>query len=174
MEASDKTWFLTEVKAEQARLRAYVRSLGVLADSVDDVAQEAFVVAWKKRDVFQRDSNFGAWVREIAKGIVVNEFRKAGRRRRIMNETLSHELVEAAVCYEQPDAALAKRERAAVLQHCMEQVPETGRELLRLRYFENLGPAVMAGRLGISSNQIRQSLLRLRRSLLGCVREQLL
>ena len=173
MKQTDKNWFLELVAAEQSGVRAFVRSLGVRADAVDDIAQEAFVVAWKKRDAFQRGSNFGTWVREIAKGIVINEFRKSARRRRIMDESLSEELIEAATVYERPDADLARRERAELLHHCLKEVPENGRELLRLRYFENLGPVVIAGRLGISSNQIRQTLLRLRRSLLGCLREKL-
>ena len=93
MNDTDKTWFFAEVHAEQGRLRAFIRSLGVRIDSVDDIAQEAFVVAWQKRQQFQRDSNFGAWVREIAKGIVMNEFRKSSRRRRIIDDVLSHELI---------------------------------------------------------------------------------
>lgn len=171
--SSDRIWFFELVAAEQVGVRAFVRSLGVRLDAVDDVAQEAFVVAWKKRDNFQRGSNFGAWVREIAKGIVINEFRKESRRRRIMDESLSRELMEAAVVRESPDADLLRKERADLLHVCLEQVPERGRELLRLRYFEDVAPATMAGRLGISSNQIRQSLLRLRRGLLNCLREKM-
>jgi len=45
----------------------FVRSLGMRAEAADDVAQEAFVVAFEKLQTFERGTNFGAWVRTIAR-----------------------------------------------------------------------------------------------------------
>jgi RNA polymerase sigma-70 factor, ECF subfamily len=172
MDTDDKSWFMCEVRKEHARLRAFVRSLGVRIDSVDDIAQEAFVVAWEKRAQFQRGSNFSAWVREISRGIIRNEFRKAQRRQRIIDDMLSQELLEASISYETPDSQLAQQDRFESLHSCLAEVPENGRELLRMRYFEDLRPTVIAARLGRSSNQVRQTLLRLRRGLLSCLRQR--
>ena len=43
------------VREHHAGLRAYVRSLGVEEAWVDDVAQEAFLVAYRKLDEWDRE-----------------------------------------------------------------------------------------------------------------------
>ena len=50
----DHDWFLERVRREQAGLRAFIRSLGMRAEVVDDVAQQAFVVAFQKLQTFER------------------------------------------------------------------------------------------------------------------------
>ena len=40
--SEDFAWFTDQVRREQARLRALIRALGVRAEAVDDLAQEAF------------------------------------------------------------------------------------------------------------------------------------
>ena len=64
-------------------------------------------------------------------------------------------------------------EEVAALRACLEQLPAQGREMIRLRYFEDLAPGAIAGRLGRPSDAVRQFLLRLRRTLLECVEGRL-
>ena len=57
--ASVTAWFLEQVRGEQSRLRASIRALGVRAEAVDDVAQDALVIALEKLDEFDRGGDFG-------------------------------------------------------------------------------------------------------------------
>ena len=74
-------WFMEQVENEQSGLKGFIRMLGVRPESVDDIAQETFVVAYKKLTMFERGTNFGAWLRTIARNLVRNELRRQGRRR---------------------------------------------------------------------------------------------
>ena len=69
--------FTALVEEHQASLRAFVRSLGVRMDWVDDLAQDAFVVAHGELDNFDQERDFGKWLRGIARNLVRNELRKS-------------------------------------------------------------------------------------------------
>jgi DNA-directed RNA polymerase specialized sigma24 family protein len=56
-----------------------VRSLGVDLDWVDDIAQEAFVTAYRQWESFDLEQDFGKWPRRIA-AIVVRNWYLCGNR----------------------------------------------------------------------------------------------
>ena len=86
---------MEQVRREQSRLRAFVRSLGVRAEGVDDIAQDALVIAYERLDVFRDDEDFGAWVRGIARRLVANWLRKENRRRVILSEHMTELLADS-------------------------------------------------------------------------------
>lgn len=170
---SDTEWFLEQVGRGQSRLRAFIRSLGVRAEAVDDLAQDALLVAYERLEVFRRDEDFGAWVRGIARRLVANALRKESRRQQILSDHVTELLVAATPEELHPAAEAAQEDRLAALQSCLEKVPESARRLLELRYFKQLSPGMIAGRLERSTNDVRQQLFRLRRGLLTCIERQL-
>jgi RNA polymerase sigma-70 factor (ECF subfamily) len=163
-------WFVEQVEREHKRLRAFIRCLGVRADEVDDLAQEVFLLSYKKLDEFDRDGNFGAWVRQIARRMIAAERRKESRRTRLLSDHVTDVLLEIEDGrWFYASAAESDEDELVVLRKCLSQMPKHGRELLQQRYFEELSPGEIGGRLGKPSNQIRQSLLRLRRALHSCM-----
>lgn len=166
-------WFLEQVRREQARLRASIRALGVRAEAVDDIAQDVLVIALEKLNEFDRGGDFGAWIRQIARWEVANERRKGSRRNLIVSDSITSLLLELP--FEPPDRGdrLEREEEIAALRECVAGLPKHSRELLHLRYFEDLSPGSIASRLGQTSNQVRQVLLRLRRALLGCIERRM-
>jgi RNA polymerase sigma-70 factor, ECF subfamily len=163
-------WFLEQVQTEHAQLRSFIRAQGVRSEAVDDLAQEAFLVSFRKLDEFDRDGDFGAWVRQIARRLIANERRKESRR----SQLLSDHATDLLLAIDEAESAcqlgrLEHEEDLSALRKCLSKMPKAARDLLRQRYFEDLSPGVIAGRLGQSSNQIRQTLLRIRRALLACV-----
>ena len=164
----DHDWFIEQVRREQAGLRVFVRSLGMRAEAVDDVAQEAFVVAFEKLQTFERDTNFGAWVRTIARFLVSKELRREDRRQRVLAEHVAEILAGDEVPV--PDDAAAKAE---ALKRCLAELPERGRRLVQQRYFDDIAPAVIASHEGRTANEIRQALFRLRTALHDCITRRL-
>ena len=73
MEPSDEEIrkFETLVLQHHVRLRLFVRSLGVDADWVDDVAQEACLTAMRHWNSFDQSRNFGKWLRATTANIVL-------------------------------------------------------------------------------------------------------
>ena len=88
-----KQAFETLVIDHHVRLRAFVRSLGVDPDWVDDIAQESFLTAYREFDSYDESRDFGKWLRGIAANIVRNEIRKNARRQRILRNDLSEILL---------------------------------------------------------------------------------
>jgi RNA polymerase sigma-70 factor (ECF subfamily) len=167
--AEDTAWFIEQVRQEHTRLRAFIRSLGVRAEAVDDVAQECFILALEKLDQFERGTDFGAWVRGMARRLVMNLLRKEQRRQLILSDAVTHFMADTAD--EPVDDTTA--ERAEALRACVGQLPERSRELVRMRYFEDLTPGAIASLLERTANDVRQILFRLRRALLDCVEKRL-
>jgi RNA polymerase sigma-70 factor len=168
----DQAWFIDQVQQCQSRLRASIRGLGVRAEAVDDMAQDTLLLAWKKLADFDADGDFGAWVVQIARRLIANERRKDARHSRLLAGQVTDLLLRIAAERDNAATRMEKDEALDALRGCLEQLPPHGREMIRLRYFENLSPGVIASHLGQPSDAVRQFLLRLRRKLLQCVETQ--
>jgi RNA polymerase sigma-70 factor (ECF subfamily) len=172
--AHSQEWFIDQVREHQARLRASIRALGVRAEAVDDIAQDVFVIAWQKMTDFGPGGDFGLWVIEIARRLVANERRKEARQRRILAGEVTDRLLQISAETDGPMEQLARDEELGALQTCLEGLPSNSRQMIRWRYFDQFTPGAIAGLVGLTPNNVRQSLLRLRRVLLQCVEKRLL
>ena len=157
------------VKEHQSGLRAFIRALGTDEAWVDDLAQEAFIVAYRRLDQFEPGTDFGKWLRSIARFLVANERRKEVRRCRLLPfaivdvllESESEDTVEPAVA----DLVQAMRE-------CVDQLPARSRDLLQQRYAANDNATAVARRLGINADAVRQQLLRIRVAVKECIEKK--
>ena len=173
----DNDWFMRQVELEQSGLRGFIRMLGVRPESVDDLAQETFVVAYKKLTMFERGTNFGAWLRTIARNLVRNELRRQGRRRVLANEVAEFLLSRADEKASHPSAEVEQAEQreqqVAALRDCLRELPERSRRLVQQRYFEQLSLGVIAAYENTNANNVSQILFRLRAALFNCIQERL-
>ena len=164
--------FAEFVREHQAGLRAFIRALGVEADWVDDLAQETFIVAFRKFSHFDSTKDFGRWLRGIARHLVANERRKEARRARILSGALTDVLLEPEAPAEAADPLETDRLVAAI-NACVERLPERSRALLRRRYEMNESASVLAARFEMTADAIRQALQRIRVAVKQCVEQTL-
>ena len=162
--------FAVLVAEHQAWLRAYVRTLGVASEAVDDVAQEVFLIAYRRYAEYDPERPFAAWLKGIAKLLSANERRRHQRRGRLIEPALA-EALAAIDEVDEPgdDMALAVDH----LRGCLEQLPERSRELLRLRYEDELDASALGAKLGRDGNAVRQALFRVRELVRRCVEGRL-
>ena len=156
------------VKEHQASLRVFVRSLGVEPDWVDDLAQDAFVVACREMGSYDPERDFGKWLRGIARNLVRNELRKQGRHRRILHEDLSRHLME----FSEQEESRFDVSQVSALRDCVEQLPNRSRELVHSRYYEGWNASILADKFEMKAATIRQTLLRIRRQLYQCINQR--
>ena len=164
----DDNLFAGLVKEHQASLRVFVRSLGVEPDWVDDLAQDAFVVAYREMGSYDPERDFGKWLRGIARNLVRNELRKQGRHRRILHEGLSQHLMEFA----EKEESQFDVGQVSALRDCVEQLPNKSRELVHSRYYEGWNASILADKFEMKAATIRQTLLRIRRQLYQCINQR--
>ncbi len=155
-------------------IRPYERSVFMAALAVtgnptdaEDVAQEAFLKAFRALPTFRSEARFSTWLERIA----VNEARLRLRRLRIeKSEPLPEEEPEdggyAPVLLsdwrEIPSEALEKKELREVLAGALMRLPEKYREIVTLRDIRHLSIAETAQVLGLTEGTVKTRLLRAR------------
>jgi RNA polymerase sigma-70 factor (ECF subfamily) len=155
------------VREHQAGLRAFIRALGADDAYVDDLAQEAFLVAYRRLGDFEAGTDFGRWLRGIARHLVANERRKEARRSRLLPFAVVDILLNR-----EPADAVAPADLARllpVMQECVGQLPPRNRELLQRRYAGGENARTLARELRLNADAVRQSLLRIRVAVKECI-----
>ena len=159
--------FAQLVAEQHQQLRSFVRTLGVTPDWVDDLAQEAFLVAWRERDSFEQQRDFGKWLRGIARNLVRNELRKKQRHQRLLHNGLAELLVCAAET--EPESESWAECRVPMLRDCVEQLAPKSRELVSGRYGDGWKAPDLAGHFNMTPPAVRQALARIRQQLKQCI-----
>lgn len=162
------------VREHQASLRSYVRSLGVDLAWVDDVAQEVFVLAYRKQDKMRDDVNVGAWLRGIAKNVVLNEVAKKRRRQRLLDERMPEmmsQLQESQSSKSYGDVDWQARRKKALMQ-CIGKLTERSQSVVKARYFEEKTSEEIAQIHSMTANAVRLVLFNVRKKLAICLKQQ--
>lgn len=123
----------------------------------EDLAQEAFVTAWRDLDRLRDDARIGSWVAGIARNLASSAARDRVRR-------AEPPPLDVASPPTPEDAALEREDRE-LLARALADVPRTHREALVLYYLEGESIARIAEALGINEDLVKQRLSRGRRAL---------
>jgi RNA polymerase sigma factor (sigma-70 family) len=130
----------------------------------EDVAQEAFVAAWRDLDRLRDGSRIGSWVAGIARNLAANAVRTAARRERA--------IAEPSPDVPTPEDAALEREDRELLHRALAEIPETHRETLVLFYLQGQSIAEIASALEINEDLVKQRLSRARRAVRESVAER--
>lgn len=134
----------------------------------DEVLQETNVVILSKWSQFESGTNFIAWCRAIAR-LEVFRFRRS-RHHRL--QLLGDDVVELLARHLEEQPADLDQKRNA-LSECIKKLREPDQELLRRRYATDSNGDEVAHQLRRPPNSVYQSLGRVRRVLLECIRRQM-
>ena len=140
----------------------------------EDLVQDVFAAALKDADRFDASKSFGAWLRGIARNILLMSHRDAKRRVLSLDPAVLNRLDEAAAAAEavhaMPDYADVRHQ---ILRDCLKAVPDRGRAVLGLRYGEGKSSREIATSTGLKAGAIDVLLSRVRRALHDCVARKL-
>jgi len=150
-------------------LTAYLRSLIGADPSVDDLFQQAMLVAWRRLGDYDRSRPFGPWLRGIAQRLVMEHFRKGKARPTTTDPAV---LVELDTRYDRLNRAPGDtfRQRAERISECMAKLPDVMREALELVYARGLLIIAAAESMGASEEATKKRVQRGRQLLAECVR----
>ena len=175
MNPGDRELFIEQVREHHAGLRGFVRSLGVDPLWVDDVAQEAFIVAYNRLEEFDHSRDFGAWLRGIARNLVINERRKDARRKRIISDNLTEVLIASSSASDEEDDEMGDLAlvRLNALKECVKGLPEKSLKLLKSRYEDDNSAQDIAEEFSMNPPAVRKALERMRTALRECMEEKM-
>lgn len=124
-----------------------------------DIAQEAFVAAWRQLGGFEDAANFKAWLCGITRNLGNNFVRR--QTRRAEQPSASRESTpESAADAPTPQEQAVTREESAIVWSALEQLPEAYREPLILFYREHHSIERVAAALDLSEDTVKQRLSR--------------
>ena len=135
------------VVAWAPRAAALARAIAGDADA-EDLAQEAFIRAWKSLASLGDAAKFDAWLMAIVRNLAKNRLRDRAIERRVPAPSSAASVGEF------------DRVRAAV-----DALPEEQREVVRLRFEVDLSYEEIASALGIDVNLVRSRLHEAKRTL---------
>lgn len=166
----DRGHFELLVVEHHVRLRVFVRSMAVDPDWVDDIAQEAFLIAYREWDSFDQTRDFGKWLRGIAANLIRNEIRKDARRQRILHTGLTDMLLRRSTGSKE----MLEPITIEAIKECVDKLESRSKAVVRGRYHDGLAAPQLARQLETTAVNIRQMLVRIRRQIKQCVEYRIL
>jgi RNA polymerase sigma factor (sigma-70 family) len=174
MTASREPWARAILEQNRRWLLAWF--LAATGDPIraEDLVQDVFAQAIKNAERFDPSRSFGAWLRGIARNVLLMSHRDQKRRVLSVDPAVLGRLDEAAARSEplhaMPDYAEL---RQTILRDCMKSLPERSRSVLALKYGEGRVSREIAKATGLQVGAVDVLLSRARRALQDCVTRKL-
>lgn len=151
----------------QTTVSAYVRSLILNYHDSEDVIQNIALVFADKFEHLDSSRDLIPWVLKVARYEVANYFRAQNRENKFFDE-IAMRRIEYAYQSIHPEADDVK----AALHECIKKLHGRPREMLKLRYFRDMGIGDISRQIGISTNAVYITLCRVREALAKCVKRK--
>lgn len=167
--------FADLVRLHHATVRTFLSRFLRNSAAVDDLAQEVFLVAFRRLEDYRGEAPFPSWLMGVARNQALTHLRSESRRRK-----RDRDFFESAVSDWQADrldqvvATAEEQDRSmAALRACVESLPPASREVVDRFYFEDETTEAIAERLNKKNGAVRMMLLRVRKALGKCVTAKL-
>jgi RNA polymerase sigma-70 factor, ECF subfamily len=140
-------------------------------DEAKDLAQDAFVKAYRNRQSFRADSGFYTWVYRIAVNLSLNYISRSRERQAesIEDSDVSNFAVE-------PDLTLEQEELRQAIDDAVKELPARQRTVFVLRHYEEKAHAEIAQILSITEGAVKanyhQAIQKLKGSLGAYINEE--
>lgn len=139
------------------------------SDDIEDLIQETFVKAFNAIATFNHDYAFSTWLYRIASNHCIDFLRKKRLKTFSIDQPL--ETSDGEMQYEisdstwLPDSDIHNREKTALLQNAIQELPDKYRVVIELRHSEELDYQEIANKLGLPLGTVKAHLFRAREML---------
>lgn len=167
-ELDGKAVFEILIRENADMLDAYLRTLLRSNDHVDDLFQEAMLIAWRRLADYDRSRPFGPWLRGIAQNLVLAHARRVSAAPRTMESGL---LAEIDARFDELANAPGDTftERTQRIWDCLRRLPEEMRQTLELVCLRSVPVLAAAQELGSNRETVWKRVQRGRRLLADCL-----
>lgn len=169
MSSPDRTQEFLELLTRHDRaLGVYVYSLVPAPHDAEDILQQTKMILWRCFDQYESGTHFLAWARKTAFHQVLTHRRQKKREAAPLSDEVL-ELLHDEVC-KLSDSGDRRRD---ALRTCVAKLPAAHRQLITLRYFEDLEIDGVAERIRSTVGAVYRALSRIRMNLMSCVEKEL-
>jgi len=142
------------------RVYRFVLRLVGNATTAEDLISEVFLDVWRQADRFEGRSAVSTWLLAIARFKALSALRKKP------DEELDEETAEAIEdTSDDPEVALEKKDKSAVLRRCLEKLSPEHREIIDLVYYHEKSVEEVAEIVGIPENTVKTRMFYARKKL---------
>ena len=132
-------------------------------DAADDIAQEAFLVAWTQLAQLHKPESFLMWLRKITRNLARNSIRSSAYRRQLRERYAAQLAAESDSAT--PESRAVTEERNADLDAALEHLSPRVREVVSLHYLHEQSTLEIACALDITASAVKKRLERGRKEL---------
>lgn len=129
-------------------------------EDAEDFSQEVFLRAYRRLGTFRGTVPFSAWLYRLAYNVAVNRYHV--RKQDIHNDTIIN---AAASLQLQPDEGVIKDETRAMVQQCLQELPDTYHIVLKMHYFDGLSYPEISEITEIPVNTLKSHIRRAKQTL---------
>ena len=152
------------VEKHQDLVFTIVHGIVTSPEEAEEVAQDVFVKAYKKLDDFQGKAKFSTWLYRIAYNTAISHSRKKKVVVLAMEENTIENYSEDEMCDD--IMGLSAQEQKKLIHHALSVLPRTDNLIISLFYFHEKDIEEIGEIIGMTSNNIKVKLFRIRRKLL--------
>ena len=131
------------------------------AYDADEAAQEAFVAAWRALPNFRGDAKFSTWLYRLTTNAAIDVMRREKRHQTVGDG----EMMDLADDADSPQETVERTEQQEAVQKALATLSEEYREVLLLRYMEELDYAEIAEVLQLPSGTVKSRINRAKAAL---------
>ena len=159
--------FVRLLMKHEPRVRSFLRGLLPTWHGVEEVAQEASLIAWRKFDDFEEGTSFGGWLLTIARFEALKYRRRVARSPLVFVDEVWDLLADEASGEE------VQQIRRQALEICLEKLGSAKRALLLQVHTHGVVMRKLADELGKNEQSFYKIIQRLRAAVLGCVMKEI-
>lgn len=135
--------------------------------TAEELNSDVFLDIWRQAGTFEGRSAVSTWIFSIARFKALNVLQR--RPEAELDEEKAAEIEDHA---DDPEVALAKKDKAAVLRQCLAKLSAEHREIVSLVYYQQKSVEEVAGIVGIPEATVKTRMFYARKKLSELLTEQ--
>ena len=154
----------------QSSIYFYINFIVHNKDLAEDIFQETFVkvIMTIKQNRYTESGKFKAWIMRIAHNLIIDNYRQERIENTISNDEVEVDLFNnMKLCDDSIEDHMVRQQALKDVRKLVELLPENQREVLVMRYYQDLSFKEIADITGVSINtalgRMRYALLNMRR-----------
>ena len=138
-------------------------------EEAEEVSQDSFVKAFKNLSSFKGDSKFSTWLYRIVYYTSLDAIKKNKKEQNTfeINEITFNQIESVDSILQR----IERKERAQIIEQCLDKLPDVERALIWLFYFDELSLKEIVEITNMSEANVKVKLHRARKKLLTIVKE---
>ncbi|HPX98975.1 MAG TPA: sigma-70 family RNA polymerase sigma factor [Bacteroidaceae bacterium] len=152
------------------KLYSYIMFVVRNRDLADDIFQETFVkvIVTLQRGGYTCNGKFGAWITRIAHNLIIDGFRQERNENTVRNDEREYDLFnDARLSDSNIEDNMINEQTLRDVRRLMDMLPDNQREVVFMRYYQDLSFKEIADITGVSINtalgRMRYALINMRK-----------